>query len=258
MAVLPIRALADTLFGNSQDDQRVEGLKIFTDRSLSENATNARLNVGIGVQLRGVVPQQINFVQRSRISEQVIKDGKAFFFWKKDRQSRHLDLLEIRINGVTRSLQYQPRRPRNAFEVLGRSLNELKNTVRVGPAGTTPPGERLTRKQAEWLRLWELTREPFVDEQGINLHHIVLKTPALPFEIDFAGHFQNPIEWTERADNPFLVDWSLSLIVHQTQPSLDVVFAASKLFTFDQQRETETTFAPEVQAAIDEELEELG
>src|SRR5438552_13321829 len=97
---LPIPALADFLFGRMPKDQH-QGVEIYTDQS--------RLSTFTGPQRPGehtpgpivkiqVTPQDFQFVQRSRISEQVIKDGRAFFFWRKDRASSHLDLLEIRIS----------------------------------------------------------------------------------------------------------------------------------------------------------------
>src|SRR3972149_996633 len=99
MQIFPISALTDVLFGNQRKDQ-VQGLQIWTDDSISKDKRDPATEI-ISLQ---VVPQNINFVQRSRVSEQVIKDGRAFFFWRKDRRSNHLDLMEIQLQGITRSL----------------------------------------------------------------------------------------------------------------------------------------------------------
>lgn len=224
MAIVRIPSLSDLLFGLLPKDKMV-GLEIFTRQSFAEQAGQG------GVIRLKVAPQNIQFTQRSRISEQVIKDGRAFFFWKKDRDAKHLDLLEIRLSGITRGLHKET-------PIIGRTLGGLANkaidglNVRQGlPPQATPQvsfnsdGEStLTVKQQHWLRFWRLTREPFVTATGLNPHSIALQTPALPHRIQFDGHFASPLEWEENADNPFLVNWRLTLIVHRTEPSLDKFF----------------------------------
>jgi hypothetical protein len=225
VATFPIPALADVLFGTLQQD-RLQGLQIFTDES------RARREI-VRVE---VVPQNINFAQRSRISEQTIKDGRAFFFWRKDRQSDHLDLLELQIQGITRSLAKEKQRLGGLGglrQVLSSEVQDIESII--NPATQQPSAEdEPTRKQRQWLKFWRLTREPFVTENGINHHHITLQTPALPVTngIDFVGHFAAPIQWGEVADNPFLVTWQLNLIVHYTRPSLSSVFLATDTFDF--------------------------
>lgn len=236
MAVFPIPALASVLFGGVQD-KKVAGLKIFTDRSVARGNTaqtpGSEDQNRLSVIALNVIPQQIEFAQRSRISEQVIKDGKAFFFWRKDRSSSHLDLMELRLTGITRSLQFG-KEPQGFRQVLGGNINEIRNAF-VPPLGKTPTNDdQITKKQQDWLEFWRVTREPFVDELGINNHHIQLKTPALPlYEIDFVGHFAGPIQWSQNAKNPFLVDWSLTLVVHRTNPDLEILFKDSKSFVVE-------------------------
>lgn len=222
MATFPIPALADVLFGSLQKDN-LQGMQIFTDESLLRKEV-------VRVE---VVPQNINFAQRSRISEQTIKDGRAFFFWRKDRQSDHLDLLELQIQGVTRSLAKEKQRLGGLGglrQVLGGELQDIESIV--NPETQQVAEDEPTRKQRQWLKFWRLTREPFVTENGINHHHITLQTPALPIAIDFVGHFGAPIQWGEVADNPFLVTWQLNLVVHYTVPSLASLFLATGTFDF--------------------------
>lgn len=227
----PVQAIADIFFGNTQKD-RLQGLEIWTDQSILDPAHKNIFRVQ-------VVPQNIQFAQRSRISEQVIKDGKAFFFWRKDRQSNHLDLLELQISGITRSLAREKQKGGNVLEQLASSVRDVGSLV-VPPTGSPPaPSDQPTQKQREWLRFWAMTREPFVVEDGINHHHIRLNTPALPgvdavgtgAGVEFIGHFSAPIQFSEVADNPFLVTWQLSLIVHQTIPDLDQFFNLLTNFT---------------------------
>jgi len=230
MEIVPVAALTRVLFGKVQD-RKVAGLKIFTDRSLergiSLRETNSDQNRSTVVSLN-VIPQQIEFRQRSRISEQVIKDGKAFFFWRKDRTSNHLDLLELRITGLTRSLMFEADVPRTLKESLSRNISDVKN-IFVRPTGESTSVGKITKKQQDWLTFWQITREPYVDEKGINEHHIRLQTPAFPTEeVEFTGHFTAPIQWRQNANNPFLVDWELSLIVHRTDPSLDLLFKGAQ------------------------------
>jgi len=223
MPTFPIPALADVLFGNIPKE-RAQGVEIFTDESRDLRKEATRLQVA---------PQDISFSQRSRISEQTIKDGRAFFFWRKDRFSAHLDLLELRIGGITRSLARERTRPRSAREVLGQEIADIGSLFIPTDTPTTPGGEDIiTPKQRDWLRLWKITREPFVTDQGINNHHIRLHTPALPHPVDFIGHFAGPIDWKHSASNPFLVEWQLVLIVHSTVPDLEVLFARAENVDF--------------------------
>jgi hypothetical protein len=225
--LLPFTAITDLLFANVQKDN-LQGLKIWTDQSLlNASGTGPSQESFIRIQ---VVPQNIQFTQRSRISEQVIKDGRAFFFWRKDRKSSHLDLLEIQISGITRSLAQEPKRLGGlaALQQIGRGIASEVPLIGnlVGHTPSPPPEKEPTPKQKEWLRLWRVTREPFVVENGINEHHILLETPALPWAggIQFVGHFTAPIQFSEVAENPFLVSWQLGLIVHYTIPSFDTLF----------------------------------
>lgn len=218
MPTFPIPALADVLFGNLPKD-RGQGVEIYTDESKIRDRGAISLKVA---------PQDIQFAQRSRISEQVIKDGRAFFFWRKDRYSSHLDLLELRIGGITRSLARERTIPRTIGQVLGKEIADIGSLFIPSDTPTTAGGEnQVTQKQRDWLRLWRITREGFVTENGINNHHIRLHTPALPSPIDFVGHFAGPIDWRHSAKNPFLVEWQLSLIVHRTNPDLEVLFTTA-------------------------------
>lgn len=204
-----ISALTDLFFSNIPKD-RLQGLQIWTDQSASTKAFEGTgRNEIIRVQ---VAPQNIQFLQRSRISEQNIKDGRAFFFWRKDRFSSHLDLLELNISGVTRSLAREKRSRPFGIE----AINPFSVFAPSGGGEDAP-----TPKQQEWLRFYRLTREPFMVEDKINHHNIRLETPALPIPVTFVGHFAGPIQWSEVAENPFLVTWQLSLIVHRTDPDLD-------------------------------------
>lgn len=223
--IYPINVLNDllTAFGR-QGGGLLAGTDIFTDRSLARGqAVTIQLPV-----------QNVQIAQASRISEQVVKDGKAFFFWRKDRYSSHLDLIELTLSGTTRSLAYEPLWAGNPFlQQLGQDVEEkidsfLPPFLRGVTAGATGP----TAKQAQWLQFWALTRENYVDEVGINNHHVRLRTPGLPLQVDFVGHFAAPIQWTQNAQNPFLADWNLKLVVHYTTPDLDIMFnqASSLIF----------------------------
>lgn len=224
----PIASLTELLFGNVQND-RLQGVEIWSDRSAAgiEPFTQPEVK-----QIQ-VIPQNINFVQRSRISEQVIKDGRAFFFWRKDANSNHLDLLEIQMTGLTRSLAREPKRLGGLAvlkQTVGAVTAQLTGLGNLAPGNPPPLEDAPTKKQQEWMRLWRITREPYVianAPNGINEHHIRLNTPALPnfsSGVQFIGHFTAPIQFSEVADNPFLVQWQLGLIVHRTSPTIDELF----------------------------------
>lgn len=222
----PVQLLSDiiTAFGR-QSAGNVSGINIWTDRSLNIRGEATSLKV----PLQGI---QVN--QVARISEQVIKDGRAFFFWRKDRFSSHLDLIELSLSGTTRSLALEKLRVNNPYiqrlvDNVQEKVDELLPPVLRGTTqGVTGP----TAKQAEWLRFWALTRESYVDELGINRHHIQVTLPSLPIQIEFIGHFTGPIQWTANANNPYMVDWTLKMIVHSTQPTLESVFNQARTLVF--------------------------
>lgn len=211
----PLSSIEDFLFGFATPDNFM-GLEIFTDDS--------RLR-GEGIRLQ-VTAQQIAFGQQSRISEQLVKDGRAFFFWKQTRESNHLDLLELNITGFTRSLQPGGfANPKSFTQLWQKAQNAVNNVVApFTDAVAVPEQDVVTNKQNHWLRLWKITREPFMARDHVNQHYIRLKTPALPIKVLFSGHFAGPIQWTHDAKDPFLAQWSLKFIVHSTIPSLDVLF----------------------------------
>lgn len=219
MPTFPIPALADVFFGNQQHD-RLQGIEIWTDDS------EVRKEI-LRIQ---VVPQQITFAQRARISEQTIKDGKAFFFWRKDRRSNHLDLLEIQMQGVTRSLAKEKRNATGLSgvkQVLSKEASDIASLV--VPQNVSPAGDDLpTPKQREWIRLWRISREPFTASDHINRAHLRLNIPGLPGlspqGMEFIGHFANPVQFGQVAENPFLITWQLNFIVHRTVPDLDQFF----------------------------------
>lgn len=212
----PLSSLEDLLLGFAVPDAFV-GLEIFTDDSQARRE---------GIRLQ-VAPQQIAFGQQSRISEQLIKDGRAFFFWKQTREANHLDLLELSITGVTRSLIPEGINNPQSFTQLWQKAQNAANNI-VAPftdSIAVPEQDSVTNKQNHWLRLWKITREPYIASDHVNRHHIKLKTPALPIKVEFLGHFAGPVQWTHDANDPFLVRWTLKFIVHTTTPTLDVLFA---------------------------------
>lgn len=211
---LPIPALSEILFGNTPRDQSL-GVEIWTDRSVIRDN-------GI-VQVK-VAPQDVEFNQRARISDQVIKGGRAFYFWRKDRFSNHLDLLEVRIAGITYSLLLEGQPTGRIREILDQTVGSV-TSVFAPTVPTVPGGEkRITFKQREWLRFWDITRQPFATEDGVNNHYIRLDTPALPVPIKFTGHFAGPITWRHSSRSPFLVQWELTLVVHSSDPDLDRMY----------------------------------
>jgi hypothetical protein len=187
----------------------IMGLKIYTTDS-QRRGENTRLQIPV---------QGMNFVQRSRISEQVIKDGKAFYFWQRNRGADTLDLMELQLTGKTRSLM-----PANSITGV------IAGVIAQGVLGDqfAPAQDAVTALQQQWLSFYRLTLEPYVASDHLNQHFIELQTPALPHKITFIGHFADPLQWQQDATNPFLTDWQLRLIVHTTAPSIPLMIDYTK------------------------------
>jgi hypothetical protein len=104
-----------------------------------------------------------------------------------------------------------------------RSLFPGSDQPQTAQPGNSPPVTPMSTRQREWLRFWDITRQPSIDEQGVNNHYIELQTPALPVNIVFIGHFNGPIQWEQTSSQPFLATWRLSMTVHRTSPDVSAI-----------------------------------
>jgi hypothetical protein len=76
-----------------------------------------------------------------------------------------------------------------------------------------------------WARLYELTRMPVVipDTNLQNTCTIHYRSPLFPRALRLTGFYNNVLDFSETAENPFLIEWSFSFVVQSTFPDLNSI-----------------------------------
>jgi hypothetical protein len=124
--------------------------------------------------------------------------------------------------GRTGSILNKPNAP-SPFEAKGASSFNTVTAVDNPISESNPTPNAGAAKHYAWARLYELTRLPVLDRgtNSLNLSNIVYRSPFFPTPVVFYGFFNNVLEFSEVAEQPFMTEWSFSFIVQRTTPSLD-------------------------------------
>jgi hypothetical protein len=190
-------------------------VKVWTDLSLANKESLLQLSVN---------PSSVNFEQNKRTTSDVVQSGRVYYFWSSSPGEQNLDILTLQISGTSGNILN-----RVAFREYTQTTGE--NVIKNPPSGV------INTKHKKWMRLYSMTRQPTypIDLSGaFNFAHIEYSSPLFPEgrTIEFKGHFENPLQFEERADRPFLIDYSFSFVVHETSPDLDVIIdQADKIMT---------------------------
>jgi len=167
-----------------------------------------------------VNPHVISWKQGKRMTRKNTAGGTAFFHWT-DRDGRSNDLLELDFRGRTGNILNRPS-PKStdfiAVELLQKAANYLGN---LGPGSVTDnPG---AAKHYVWSRLYQLTRERMVDVDtgDRNIFQILYRSPILPAPVLFTGFFSKVMDFSETAESPHMLEYSMTFTVQDSQPSLD-------------------------------------
>ncbi len=194
-------------------------MKIWTDLSVHEkNKKQTMLELSVN-------PQSVDFKQVKRITSDVVKKGRVYYFWSSAPGEQNLDILALTIRGVSGSI-----------------LNRVANTQYQQTLGeqkiSNPPQGAINTKHQKWMKLYSMTREPAYPPElngEFNYAYIEYVSPIFPTgkTITFKGHFSNPLDFEENADKPFLIKYSFEFVVHQTDPSLDIILEEASKFLTD-------------------------
>ena len=160
-------------------------------------------------------PMNVKFTQNKRQSSDTVKNGRIYYFWSQSPGEQNLDILELGVTGRSGSILN-----RVAFKnyTMNTGEMEIKN----------PPEGVINTKHKKWMKLYSMSREaayPDELEGEFNFAHIEYSSPLFPGsrKIEFRGHFNNPLQFEEKAELPFIVDYNFSFIVHSTSPDLDII-----------------------------------
>lgn len=177
--------------------------------------TKLSLEVKGGMLVLSVNPQNVDFKQDKRVTSDVVKSGRVYYFWSETPGAQNLDILILSVKGTSGSILNRVALP--------------KYTQKVGEQITTnPPEGALNIKHQKWMTLYAMTREAAYPTElnGVfNYAYIEYVSPLFPEgkKIIFEGHFNSPLIFSENADRPFLIDYNFDFHVHRTTPDLDII-----------------------------------
>jgi hypothetical protein len=193
-------------------------MKIWTDLSLKRDQKNSVLQLGVN-------PENVKFDQTKRITSSQVKDGRVYFFWSSGPGEQNLDVLELTIRGKSGSILNR---------VASKGYSQGIGEDRI----LNPPKGAINTKHKKWMKLYAMTREaayPVELSGEFNFAHIEYVSPLFPEgkDIEFTGHFADPLRFDEDAARPFLIDYTFKFVVHKTTPDLDVLLEKAETILVD-------------------------
>lgn len=171
-----------------------------------------------------VNPHNVSFKQTKRVTKRNTQGGTVYTHWS-DEYGQNNDVLELQFRGRTGNINLR-KDPQAKKSWAGQALQDFANWL----TGASPEDADKYRNQGgaklfTWARLYTLTRMPMVDKSTgkKNVFYIVYRSPLFPRPIQFRGFFNNVLDFSETAENPFLVEWGFTFVVQQTIPDLDAL-----------------------------------
>ena len=167
-------------------------------------------------------PHNVAFKQPKRVTKRNTQGGTVYMHWSDENGSNN-DVLELDFSGRTGNINLR-RNEQVRLSKAGAALQDVANWL----TGASPEDADKYKNQGggklyTWARLYQLTRMPMLNRQTKrqNLFHILYRSPLFPRPILFIGFFNNVLNFTETAENPYLVEWSFNFVVQYTVPDLD-------------------------------------
>jgi hypothetical protein len=174
-----------------------------------------------------VNPHSVSFRQPKRITKRNTQGGTVFMHWT-DLNGQNNDILEMVFKGRSGNIRQKPNPSSTGIvQSIGKGLQIAGNALTGtsgNPSDNPTPNQGLA-KHIMWARLYELTRLPVLVPQSIlrNVFTIKYQSPIFPRPYILYGFFNNVLEFTEVAEQPWLIEYSFTFVVQATQPSLDAI-----------------------------------
>ena len=173
-----------------------------------------------------VNPQNVTFTQEKRITRRDTQSGAVFFHWTNAR-GRNNDVVQIQFSGQTGNLNLRSgakraswfSKPSKAVQTWLKSVTKQEGLDVANYAGAA--------KLVNFWNLYSLTREPMVDPvSGMpNQFHVLYSSPLLGNSIvQFTGHFDRVLEFSDDAMEPFNKTYSFSFTATSSMPSMDDLY----------------------------------
>jgi len=157
-----------------------------------------------------VNPNSASFSQTKRTSTgKKTIGGTTFFHWA-DKTGRNLDPLVITFQGET-----------GAISGLGATSQQQDNTSLIRVNGVTK-GTRAELNGRNWARLYTLTAQPQINPETFKPTLWTIRYRSLLFpDVLFSGFFNNVLQFTDDAANPFSKKYSMVFTVtEETSPNI--------------------------------------
>jgi hypothetical protein len=172
-------------------------------------------------------PETVTFSQNKRITRRDTQSGAVFFHWT-NAKGQNNDVINISFSGSTGNINLRTGAQRNskfASEQIKRFRDWMKSvTKQEGLDTETMAG---ASKLVNFWNLYNLTVEPVIDPfHGFqNKFYFMYSSPILGNAlVQFIGHFDKVLEFTDDASNPFNKTYSFSFVATETIPSMDAIF----------------------------------
>jgi len=189
--------------------------------------SDQRIKNGISPVRMKVNPETVTFTQNKRISRKDTQSGAVFYHWT-NAKGRNNDVINISFTGSTGNINIRQGAQRNskfASEFLKKSRDYLKTLTKQ--EGLDVSNMAGASKLVNFWNLYSLTTEPVIDPfAGYNNRFYFMYTSPLLGNamVQFVGHFDRVLEFTDDASNPFSKTYSFSFVATETIPTMDEIF----------------------------------
>jgi len=154
-----------------------------------------------------VNPNSVKWSQNKRYVKRDTMNGSTFFHFS-DTFGRNNDILVMQFSGNTGNIKtkFVDIDAKEIGEALGSTKADLKLKI--------------------WHELYNLSREELILKDLNNIRNeffITYQTVLFPNPITLIGFFNQVLDFTENAANPYSRDYTFSFTVTDTSPSLDEI-----------------------------------
>lgn len=197
------------------------------------------------LKVRGVSmlvnPSSVSFRQSKRVTRKDTQGGSIFYHWS-NRLGRDNDILEMNFSGSTGNINIRSGTiQQGVFALLPEGSgplpwlnNQASGAVMANdddPATVKLRGNDYSvsgaAKLTNFWNLYSLTREPVVDPKtGAPVYYyITYSSPMFGNTfVTFIGHFNNVMEFTDDANQPFNKQYSFGFTALASTPSMDYIY----------------------------------
>lgn len=189
--------------------------------------SDQRIRNGIPPVKMKMNPETVTFTQNKRITRRDTQSGAVFYHWT-NAKGRNNDVINISFSGATGNINLRQGAQRNS-KFLSENIKKFRDWAKSVTRQEGLDVENLAgaSKMVNFWNLYSLTTEPVIDPfQGYNNQFYFMYTSPILGNamVQFVGHFDRVLEFTDDASNPYSKTYSFSFVATQTIPTMDEIF----------------------------------